>query len=571
MKNSVINLPLKDWEPSKGTEVRSDPTDMANLAQYSRVVNKVHTIPKLEVKSIGGFTGFYGYLNNAGAANLAAYQALNYFSNVSILSDAISDITGPAKKVSPVWYNPKKKDWVTEHESLNLLNNPGGGMSGSLYKEFWLTNKLITGNAFTVATGDRRNAPLELLIGYAQDMVLQSDNKGFLWKILQNGSASTGESYTRDDTALDNTFRYYTQDGQKELLVTRSFNTRFSVNNQWGMSPLKPLMYELEQFISQNMHNDSLLKRGASPSLLFSAEGELSGDQYNRLNDMINDYYSGPMNAGKPILGENNMSVNTISQTNKDLEFDKLISSLTARVYNTYEIPLPSVMAEQMTLANLESSRLMKYDDAVLPALDEFHSEHTTLLQPRYKDLEGYHLTYDADQIEALEPRRLANATAVNKLNILSTNEQRTTYLKREPVPGAGDDILVPANMLPLSRDQYTEDENEESAGVEETNPRSSGAPTQTNPPNDDEEIDPIEEDDAEKFIASVTRTLKCSKEEALKKAVQEGMFKDDDGVENLDRFYLVAKRSLEKTDCEGISLALKFGMFGDLEDDGGI
>lgn len=564
----------KDYNPHPDTIVNAD-YDSGVISRARTVVRtQRHTVAPLEVKNytnpVGG--SFYDFLVGNASQNLAAYQALNYYSNVSVLNDAVQDIVKPAKKIPLVWYNDKKKDWVTEHESLDLLKNPGGGMSGELFKEFWLINKLVGGNAFVAATGFIKKPPLELLIGYAQDMNLQSDTKGYLWKILQSTQGQDVTTYTRDDLTGGNTFRYYSQNEQQEILVSRAFNTRFGVGNQWGMSPLKPLLFELEQFISQNMHNNSLLKRAATPSLIFSADGELDDKQYTKLNDRINDYYGGPNNAGRPILAESGMKVQAISQSNKDMQYIEAAQALSARIYNIYDIPLPTVMAQQMTLSNLESSRLMKFDDAVLPAIDEFCQEHTRLLQPRYRDLEGYELTYDPDSIEALEPRRLANASAVKELGVTSTNEIRTTYLKREPVGGEGDDILVSATMVPLGKDRHYGDEAENSPRAARRASGSADDPEGGGSEGADEGTieDPDLEEDVKRvllFVDSINKSLKYTHTASIKEAVKNGLFKSDDGSTNIRCFAEVVKRKLGSNEPQAIADAIEFGLFKDEEE----
>jgi len=568
MKELALN---KDYKANPQLILRDDST-FSGVMSSPRVVKKV--VSPLEVKNYVNPNGgsFYDFLVGGGSQNLAAYQALNYYTNVSVLADAVNDIVKPAKSIPLVWYNEKKKDWVTEHESLDLLKNPGGGMSGELFREFWLTNKLVGGNAFVVATGYIKNAPLELLIGYAQDMNLQSDTKGYLYKILQSAQGADVTTYTRDDLTGGNTFRYYSANEQQEILVSRSFNTRFGVGNQWGMSPLRPLLFELEQFIAQNMHNNSLLKRSATPSLIFAAEGELDDKQYTKLNDRINDYYGGANNAGRPILAESGMKVSAISVNNKDMQYSEMLASLTARIYNTYDIPLPSVMAEQMTLANLESSKLMKYDDAILPALDEFNLEMTRLLQPRYKDLDGYELAYDPDSIEALEPRRLANAKAVKELGVTSTNEIRTTYLKREPVGGEGDAILVNSSMVPLGTDRDYDDEASNSPRAARRKPKTENDDIDLGEGADEGTIDdPDLEEDVKRvllFINSISKSLNYTNEACVKEAVKNNLFKNDDGTTNIKCFGEVVKRKLKTNEPQTISKAIEFGLFDELKDE---
>jgi hypothetical protein len=390
-------------------------------------------------------------------------------------------------------------------------------------------------------------------------MTLESDSKGFLNKMFQS-AVSEGNTYTRDDAGKGNMFRYFTSDEQREIHISRTANARFSGANQWGLSPLKPLMLEIEQFVSQNMHNDSILKRGATPSLLFSAEGALNDNQYTRLNDAIITYYQGAMNAGQPIIGENGMKVSNLSQSNKDMDYDNMVKSLSARIYNIYNIPLPSVMSGTMTMANLEASRLIKYDDAILPAVTDMFNELTRFLVPRYRDLEGYRITYDPAEIEALEPRRLASATVVKNLNVISTDELRTTYLKREPLGGPGEEVLIPANMLPLSRDKFTEDESQ-------NGPRASVKPSVEEEEIEDDVVgdntlldnpDDEDETDAAKFIAIVKRTMGLDDDAAIKKAIEMEMIK------STSQFIKEIKRLQGLNEAEALLKAIEFNVTGE-------
>jgi len=501
-----------------------------NQNSVPRVVRREVVTKTPEVKTIvaNSWDSFFDYLKGRGYDNLAAYQALSYYANVSVVYDAVDDIVTPGKMIKPFLYNEKKQEWITEHPLLTLLENPGGGMTGELFRSFYLIHKLVVGTVFSVATGFKENPPLELLIGFPQDMTLQGDSKGYLSTIYQSQQGDQNV-YRRDDTLNGNMFRYFTQDDQREIFVSRTANTRYSGNNQWGLSPLKPLMLEIEQFNSQNVHNNSVLKRGATPSLMFSAEGALNDQQYARLNDSILNYYQGAMNAGQPIIGENGMKVDVLTNSNKDMDFDNMVKSLSARVYNIFNIPLPSVMTSTMTMANLEASKLMKYDDAILPAVKSMFSDLTTLLIPRYRELEGYVITYDPATIEALEPRRLATAQSEKALNAVSTNELRTKYLSRESIGPAGDDILVPANMVPLGEDKDTSDaaQGGPQAGKKPPEEEIAAVDDDNTLLDDADEVEDIS--DAAKFIASIKRTMKCSDDKALELAVEHGLITNMD------------------------------------------
>lgn len=87
--NNVVRL--DQWADKTDTS-RGSMFDNANLIENEstqvRIVRKEVIRENIEVKSVGGGASFYDYLRGNNMNNLAAYQALGYYANVSVVYDA---------------------------------------------------------------------------------------------------------------------------------------------------------------------------------------------------------------------------------------------------------------------------------------------------------------------------------------------------------------------------------------------------------------------------------------------------------------------------------------------------
>ena len=416
-----------------------------------------------EQKSVSSYSSglsFVDHLYQRGLGGLGVYKSLEYYLRNSILFDAIDDIAERASSISPVIWDRSRNEFIREHPLLDLLKRPKLGTKGKQFRYNWISYRLACGNAFAATHAKSKNdTPLELVLHKPLDVTLSAHTDGYSGDIRVNGDRG-GLTYSRDEVISDD-FRFINmQDGFfKEIRHSSSFNPYEGSGNLWGVSKVFPLYPEIEQFMLANTHNSSVLRRGATPSMLFSVAGSLENTQRTALKEQIDEYFSGAHNAGRPILGEGGMDVKPLTMSNKDMDFDRLMSSLTARVYNMYDIPLPSVTPEQMTLANMDASTVILYEQAVLPVLDMHNEEMSELLVWRYPDLDPdiHEITYDPSTIKALESRRMESLKSVHSTRLLTVNELRDAYLNREGIEN-GDTVYVDSNIVPVGEDRYRED-----------------------------------------------------------------------------------------------------------------
>ena len=366
--------------------------------------------------------------------------------------------------VPRVW-DTSKREWIDNHPVNKLLKKPNSFENGAYILRSYAINYLVTGNAFLVNTGQLSKPPIEIFSKNPMDVIIQSANDGYPLN-YQLSSIYGGIIFNRFDTSrisndVENRlgqYRFLDFTEAREIGHVKTYNP--CINNSsgqyFGLSPLSAIFYEIQQFIESNIHNWSLLKRGARPSGALSVADELTDDQFQRLQSEINNAISGSQNTGRPLLLEKGMEWIELAINNKDMDFLNLKKGLVESIYNQYKIPLPLIMPDTMTLSNYDSAKISLYENSVLPLTKFLYAHLTEFILKRYPGSENLIFSYDPHDIPALESKRILSVRDMAQIGVLTTNELRTK-LGYEMVEG-GDEIMQPAGLIPTMRDLNTDD-----------------------------------------------------------------------------------------------------------------
>ena len=192
----------------------------------------------------------------------------------------------------------------------------------------------------------------------------------------------------------------------------------------------------------------------------------MNPDDFEETKDKVRSQYGGASQAGEiGVTSGGKLDIKELGTNNKDMDFVNLQTMAKEAVSLQYKVPLPLVTARAMTLDNYREGKLALFDDAVLPLADRIYGGLTNLLMPRYgEDPTETQITYDMDTITALAIRRNEELKLRRELNLESLNELRS-MIGREPAQN-GDQILVPATMVPIGTDLFTVD-NEPDPDIE--------------------------------------------------------------------------------------------------------
>jgi HK97 family phage portal protein len=384
---------------------------------------------------------------------LSPYIAIQYYMQCSVLADAIDTISREVKSIEPVIFDKRRERFIYSHPLLDLLAYPNADVVYEEFMERLCNYRYLTGNSYIIATGRVSKPPLELFVPSPQAVSLAMGRDGFTSQIeLSNQYQS--RSYNRYD--VNGRFKYYDKDGVSEIYHIRSFNPYYGINQNYGLSELAAIYYEVEQFIGASQHNLSLISRGVKTTGAFLSKEPLSDDQYQRLQEQINSLYAGASNAGRPILLDGgDIDFREMGVTAQDMDFDKLYHRTRDAIYNRFKIPLAGVTTENMKYDNLEQSQIMLYHNCILPIAKSLFKEMNNMLVWRYDDLKDCELTFDMDSIPAIQVYRMYEMKKLKELGAYTINEIRALRGDK-PVQG-GDVILAAQNNVPVARDTNQE------------------------------------------------------------------------------------------------------------------
>ena len=329
------------------------------------------------------------------------------------------------------------RESLTEHPLLTLLARPNPWSAGPALMAAIHGYRQIAGNAYIEAvSGDvgTGGPPVEL---YA----LRPDRMSVI-----AGAAGAPAAYRYTVAGRSRDFPVDALDGGSAILHFKTFHP---LDDWYGLSPLEAAAYAVDQHNQAGAWNQALLQNGARPSgaLMMRGDGDGAGgtlddDQFERLKSQIDGLYSGPRNAGRPLLLEGGLSWQEMSLSPKDMDF------LDAKHTSARDIALAFGVPPQLlgipgdnTYANMREARLALWEQTVLPLAAQLAAEFNNWLTPRFGD--GLELTHDLDAVPALSLRRERQWEKLARADFLTLNEKRQA---------AGYDALEGGDALPRQR-----------------------------------------------------------------------------------------------------------------------
>ena len=358
---------------------------------------------------------------------------------------------------------------------LNNEINPDKKKS-EIFKELGAYYK-ITGNVFVTVAGPINKAPVSLDVispkmvravswspqGYPEEYQLDMRNsqsmsfkavhglngniRYFNIKKTQEGTFTVG-----DVLALDSN-----QQPTLELLHIKDFDP----SNYFGASALNGVRPEIDQYLVANTHNLSLLLKGGFFSGILSAPDMSSQDEMDQVKKDMQNCYSGSAKAGKIFITNTDMKFQETSMKTVDMNFRDLKEDNKAAIFQALKVPLPLVMPQTQTLNNYQESKFMLYDLAVLPLADKLFEELTALLAPRFGLTDNEFITYNPNEIPALQIRFNEITKIMKDTGIYSDNEMRAIG-GWDSYP-QGDIVYKPANLVPVGEDDNLDDNSNNS------------------------------------------------------------------------------------------------------------
>ncbi|MDX1974456.1 MAG: phage portal protein [Rickettsiales bacterium] len=299
------------------------------------------------------------------------------------------------------------------HPVASMLQqpNPLQGM-GDFFQALY-QYRLISGNAFIQAVGPKDAAPTELHL-LRPDRVAVIPGKGTL---------PAAYRYSVAQQAIDFPVDRYT--GRSRILHLKNFHP---LSDWYGLSPVEAAAYSIDQHNQSGAWNQALMQNGARPSGALVVRGEgsqtLSDDQYHRIKRQIDEEFSGPANAGRPLLLEGGLDWREMSLSPKDMDFIEAKHASARDIALAFGVP-PQLLGipGDNTYANLQEARLALWEQTVVPLLQATADALQSWLLPMFAA--NLELVPDLDAVTVLATRNQAMWDRLEKASFLTDDEKR--------------------------------------------------------------------------------------------------------------------------------------------------
>ncbi|MGV8948963.1 MAG: phage portal protein [Candidatus Paracaedibacter sp.] len=303
---------------------------------------------------------------------------------------------------------------VDHHPLLDLLNSPSPRQAGSAFMEAVAGYLLLSGNTYIEAVMDHCGRPIEL-------HPLRPDRM----KIIP-GAGGIPVAYEYSVGGQRKIIPCDAVTGHSSILHLKNFHP---LNDWYGMSPIEAAAQSIDQHNAVASHNLALLQNGGRPSggLIIRpsphARG-MSDEQRDSLRQDLREVYAGHKNAGQILVLEGDCEWKEMGLSPKDLDFIEGKNLSAREIAQSYGVPPMLVgVPGDATFANYKEARFHLWEDTIIPLLELFVTEFNLWLAPVFD--EKLRLSYNADAIPALAPRREAVWSKIAAASFLTINEKR--------------------------------------------------------------------------------------------------------------------------------------------------
>ncbi|MFB2551005.1 phage portal protein [Ensifer soli] len=294
------------------------------------------------------------------------------------------------------------------HPLLALLARPNGRMGGVDFLETLYGHLLLSGNAYVEAVAlDGSLRELHLLRPDRMSVLAAADGWPEAYEYWVGGRAR----------------RHAAEDGM--LLHLRLFHP---LDDRLGFPPLAAAQVALDLSNAAAAWNKALLDNSARPSgaLVYQPKegGNLTADQFERLKSELEEGYSGPARAGRPLLLEGGLDWKAMSLSPKDMDFVEARNGAARDIALAFGVP-PMLLGipGDNTYANYQEANRAFYRLTVLPMIGRTLSTLSAFLARWHGG--DLRLVPDLDQVSALSVERSEVWSRLKEADFLTEAEKR--------------------------------------------------------------------------------------------------------------------------------------------------
>jgi HK97 family phage portal protein len=270
---------------------------------------------------------------------------------------------------------------------------------------------LLHGNAFVQIVADSEGAPAELFALRPERVTIEADQGGWPAAYVYRAGEVKTRLPARDSL------------GRPGLVHVKAMHP---LDDHYGLGCLGAAAGAVAIHNSATRWNKALLDNAARPSgalTLGDGEEALPAEQYDRLSEEMERYFSGPANAGRPLLLEGGLRWQAMSLSPTDMDFVALKAAAARDIALAFGVP-PMLLGlpGDSTYANYREANRALWRLTVLPLADRLLGGIAAALGAWWP---GVRLALDLDQVTALAEDRERLWAQVTAADFLTREEKR--------------------------------------------------------------------------------------------------------------------------------------------------
>ena len=322
------------------------------------------------------------------------------------------------------WLLYRDREELIDHPLLRLATHPNSHEDGATFWEAVFGHLLVAGDAY-IEAASLDGAPRELHALRPDRMQVVPGPRG--WPMAYD--YVVGAERVRFDQ---------TQDGVRPILHLKMFAP---LDDHYGFSPIAAAQVPLDIHNAAGAWNKALLDNAARPSgaLVYSGDGHLSDDQFERLKSELEESFSGARNAGRPLLLEGGLDWKALSLSPKDMDFMQAKAAAAREIALAFGVP-PMILGlpGDNTFSNYSEANRAFWRQTVIPLVKRAQRAMEGWLGAAFEP--GLRFDIDADKLDALAEDRAREWTRIGAADFLTRDEKReaTGYGDKGRLGGKG-------------------------------------------------------------------------------------------------------------------------------------
>jgi HK97 family phage portal protein len=301
-----------------------------------------------------------------------------------------------------------------ENPLLSLLARPNGRMAGVDFLETLYGHLLLSGNAFV--EGVRIGPALRELHLLRPDRVRIIEGRDGWPEAYEYRAGNHVRRHAAGDGAMGDA---------QAILHLRLFHP---LDDRMGFAPLEAASVALDLSNAAAVWNKALLDNSARPSgaLVYQPKegGNLSADQYERLKEELEQGYSGPARAGRPMLLEGGLDWKAMGMSPREMDFVEAKNGAARDIALAFGVPPMLIgIPGDATYANYQEANRAFWRLTVLPLISRTASAFSGWFSDGAET--AVRLVPDLDQVSGLAAERSEMWARVGAASFLSDDEKR--------------------------------------------------------------------------------------------------------------------------------------------------